>query len=206
MTQFVQVYDRKKLEAALGDTDEDHGYMGPEDERPPKPNREPENEIWARNMRRILDSPLGDTRPVLLGTPEMAARLVEATRSMPHFAEVTGIVARAIGLSALTGRPLTLPKILLLAPPGIGKTHYMGAVARAVGTKFIPIAMNATSDRWQLSGLSSFWRYAKLGKLAKGLLECPTASPLFAFDELARSAYRLPHDHAWPKLRSVPRR
>jgi len=77
--------------------------------------------------------------------------------------------------------------ILLLAPPGVGITFYMGSIARAIGTTFIPIAMNSTSDRWRLSGLSSVFKYAKIGKLAKGLLECPTSSPLFAFDELDKA-------------------
>jgi len=77
--------------------------------------------------------------------------------------------------------------ILLLAPPGVGITFYMGSIARAIGTTFIPIAMNSTSDRWRLSGLSSVFKYVKIGKLAKGLLECPTASPLFTFDELDKA-------------------
>ncbi|MGD0635960.1 MAG: AAA family ATPase [Beijerinckiaceae bacterium] len=77
--------------------------------------------------------------------------------------------------------------ILLLTPPGVGKTFYMGSIARAIGTAFIPISTNFTSDRWRLSGLSSVFKYVKIGKLAKGLLECPTASPLFTFDELDKA-------------------
>jgi ATP-dependent Lon protease len=62
--------------------------------------------------------------------------------------------------------------------------------------------MNATSDRFQLSGLSSFWRHSRMGKLAKGLLECPTASPLFAFDELDK-ATRISGDNVVDVLLSV---
>jgi len=125
---------------------------------------------------------------VLMGTPEMAARLVAETAAMPHFAVITGIIERAIRLSSETGRPLLIPTILALAPPGAGKTFYTKTVARVINTTCIPIAMNGTSDRGQLGGLSSAWRGAKMGKLARGLLlDCPAASPLYLLDELDKS-------------------
>ena len=76
------------------------------------------------------------------------------TAAMPHFAIVTGIIERAIRLSSETGRPLLIPTILALAPPGVGKTFYTKTIARVINTTCIPIAMNGTSDRRQLGGLS----------------------------------------------------
>jgi ATP-dependent Lon protease len=63
-----------------------------------------------------------------------------------------------------------IPKILAFAPPGVGRTFYTKTVARILGTTVVSIAMNATSDRGQIGGLSASWRGAKMGKLAKGLL------------------------------------
>lgn len=189
MSDHVRIYDRQAFEDALGE-DVDDGFRGPEDERPRAANieRTSEGEMWARCMRKILASPYGDTRPVLMGTPEMAARLVAETAAMPHFAVITGIIERAIRLSSETGRPLLIPTILALAPPGAGKTFYTKTVARVINTTCIPIAMNGTSDRRQLGGLSSAWRGAKMGKLARGLLlDCPAASPLYLLDELDKS-------------------
>ena len=187
MTPTVQIYDRHAFEEALG---EDDGFRGPLDEYPPPVNieRTTEGEIWARTMRKILASPYGNTRPVLVGTPEMAAQLLAETAVMPHFGVITGILERAIRLSATTGRPLHIPKILALGPPGVGKTFYTKTVARVLDTACVPIAMNGTSDRGQLGGLSTAWRGAKIGKLAKGLLlGCPTASPLYLLDELDKA-------------------
>ena len=115
----------------------------------------------------------------------MAARLVAATASMKHFDAVTGIVERAVLQSAFTGRPLRMPPILMVSPPGLGKTFYCRALAEALRTTCIPIAINGTSDRGKLGGLSPVWRGAKTGKIAQGLLvDSATAAPLYLLDEI----------------------
>ena len=68
---------------------------------------------------------------------------------------------------------------------GVGKTFYCRAVAQAMSTTCVPIAINGTSDRGALGGLSAVWRGAKMGKIARGLLiDSVTAAPLFLLDEL----------------------
>ncbi len=115
----------------------------------------------------------------------MASRLLAATSAMRHFDAVTGIIERAVRQSDFTGRPLWMPPILMVSPPGLGKTHFCRLVAKALGTTCIPIAINGTSDRGRLGGLSPLWRGAKMGKIAHGLLvESETAAPLFLLDEI----------------------
>ncbi len=181
---MVWIYDPAALRAAIGE-EADDGYVGPEDERPAPPPRTSEEEIRARAIHRILDDPRGATRPALHGDAAMAARLLDAVASMPHFAAVTGIIHRAVVQSALTGRPARFPPLLMVSLPGVGKTYYCRRVAEALGTTCVPIAVNGTSDRGQLGGLSPLWRGAKIGKIARGLLvDSTTAAPLYLLDEI----------------------
>ena len=182
----IHLYDPAALRGAIGDEVEDDGFFGPEDERPlGPPPRSTEEEVRARRLRRILRDPRGATRPSLHGTPAMAARLRTATATLPHFSAVTGIVERAALQSAYTGRPLAMPPILMVSEHGLGKTHYCRKVAEALRTTCIPIAINGTSDRGGLGGLSPAWRGSKLGRIAHGLLvESATAAPLYLLDEI----------------------
>ena len=180
----VRLYDPALFRKAVGE-DADDAFLGPEDERPALPSLTIEEEVRARRLRRILQDPRGPDRPALNGSPAMAARLVSATASMKHFDAVTGIVERSVRQSAFTGRPLRMPPVLMVSPPGLGKTYYCRQVAQALRTTCIPIAINGTSDRGRLGGLSPLWRGADMGKIAKGLLVASaTAAPLFLLDEI----------------------
>ncbi|WP_158807820.1 AAA family ATPase [Beijerinckia sp. L45] len=118
----------------------------------------------------------------------MMTRLEIVSEASPHFAKVTSIISRAVFSSIVTECPLSFPPILLLSPPGIGKTFYCRSLAQALGTTCVPISINGTSDRGQLGGLTPLWRGAKLGRIAQAILiDSMTASPLFLLDELDKS-------------------
>ena len=183
----VRLYDPAALRRTIGEEDEDDDFVGPEDERPPSepPPRNTEEEVRAHRLRRILRDPRGAARPSLHGTPATVSRLKTATASMRHFSAVTGIIERAVLQSIITGRPLAMPPILMVSEPGLGKTFYCRAVAEALCTTCVPIAINGTSDRGGLGGLSSAWRGSKPGKIANGLLvESVTAAPIYLLDEI----------------------
>ena len=183
----IWLYDPAALRRAIGDDEDDDGFVGPEDEQSPSAPlpRNTEEEVRAHRLRRILRDPRGATRPSLHGTQATIARLEAATASMRHFSAVTGIVERAVLQSAATGRPLAMPPILMVSEPGLGKTFYCRMVAQALRTTCIPISIAGTSDRGGLGGLSPVWRGAKPGKIANGLLvESATAAPIYLLDEI----------------------
>ncbi len=184
----VRVFDPDALRAAIEEEEcPDDGYLGPEDERPPPspPSRSTEEDVRARRLHKILADPRGPYRPALHGTWAAAERLSGVTGSMLHFSAVTGVVERSVRQSAYTGRPLSLPPILMVSAPGLGKSFYCRALAEALRTTCVPIAINGTSDRGALGGLSLSWRGAKMGKIAAGLLiHSVTAAPIFLLDEI----------------------
>jgi ATP-dependent Lon protease len=193
---MIEIYDADAMRAAVGDGDARpawHEIVDPDDVilAPPAQNRSTEDEVRARCLRRILSDPRGNARPGLTGSMAMARRIAAATATMAHFTEVTGIVERAVATSSRSGtasgarRPVVFPPILIVSPPGLGKGFYCRALAAAMSTTCVPIAMNAARDDGQLGGLSPAWRGARMGKFAKGLLiDSRTASPLFLLDEI----------------------
>ena len=182
----VRVFDPAAFRAALDEDDAPDDYMGPENERPvaQKRVRTFEDEVWARVVRKIVDDPCEGWRDVLVGDEAMVARLAKAAETAPHFAAVTDLIMRAVIASALTGERVRFPPVLMLSEPGVGKTHYAASIARAMGIRSVPLSLNVTSDRGQLSGLSSAWRGAKMGRFANTVLEGESASPLFLLDEI----------------------
>ena len=188
----VRIYDPDALRAAIEEEDcWDESYLGPEEDRPPPSpqSRSTEEDVRAHRLKKILADPRGPYGPALHGTWAAAERLVEATASMRHFSAVTGIVERSVRQSAYTGRPLALPPILMVSPPGLGKTFYCRTLAEALRTTCVSIGINLTSDRGALGGLSSSWRGAKMGKIAAGLLvHSITAAPIFLLDEIDKPA------------------
>ena len=184
--RIFRVFDPAAFRAALDEDDAAADYMGPEAERPVAHQRlrTSEDEVWARVVCRIAADPCEGWRDVLVGDEAMVARLTKAAETSPHFAAVTDLILRAVIASALTGERVRFPPVLMLSEPGVGKTHYAASIARAMGICSVPLALNATSDRGQLSGLSSAWRGAKMGRFAKTVIEGDSASPLFLLDEI----------------------
>ena len=197
----VRIYDPDALLAAIDE--EGDGYVGPEDEKS-GPQRSSEDEVRARLIKKILADHRGAYRPALHGTWAAAARLITATASMEHFSAVTGVVIRAVRQSAFTGRPIVLPPILMVSEPGLGKSFYCRTIAEALRTTCVPIAINGTSDRGALGGLSLSWRGARMGKLAGGLLvHSRTAAPLFLLDEIDKPPQLVTGEHTLDVLLSA---
>lgn len=104
----------------------------------------------------------------------------------PHFAEVISFYKAQFRLNLLTGRDY-IPPVLLLGPPGIGKTVFAKEFAKALATGYTFIDMASSSASWTLSGLTSSWNGAKPGKLVTAMVDSPTASPIVLLDEIEKS-------------------
>ena len=95
------------------------------------------------------------------GLPEMAALYEQ----LPNFADALDDVRRHVALSQDSRDGLEVTPMLLLGPPGIGKTHFARKLADLLGTGMSLVPMSSMTAGWLLSGASSQWKGARPGKV-----------------------------------------
>ena len=151
----------------------------------PQPSLSNEEQLRLDKLRWLADDERGPLRPLLFGSQVIRDRLAQARLACPNFATVVDLIDRAVALSIVTGTALAIPPILLLGPPGIGKTHASKAIAAALGTAVQAISCATNSDCQQLvCGHPTSWRGARMGVVNEALLGADTAQPVLLLDEI----------------------
>jgi ATP-dependent Lon protease len=108
----------------------------------------------------------------------------------PHLARFFDVIIPSLGAARQTGRPLALPPILLLGPPGVGKTHIARELAKAIGMPALSISMPNQSTTNVFAGRDMSWKSPAIGMVARTLITEKSAPPLFILDEIDKSAGR----------------
>lgn len=124
------------------------------------------------------------------GVPDMAALYEE----LPNFGEVLDDVRRHVALAQDAADGIEITPMLLLGPPGIGKTHFAKKLSGLLGTGMNLVPMSSMTAGWLLSGSSSQWRGAKPGKVFEALVDGPYANPVIVVDEIDKAASDAQYD------------
>ena len=107
---------------------------------------------------------------------------------LPNFSDVLEDIRKHIALCIGSDDAVELPPMLLLGPPGIGKTHFARRLAHLLGTGFGFVPMSSLTAGWVLSGASSQWKNAKPGKVFDTFLNGDYANPVIVVDELDKAS------------------
>jgi len=118
---------------------------------------------------------------------------------LPNFHEVLDDLRRQLALCADSRDALEITPMLLLGPPGVGKTHFAREVAQLLGTGLGFVSMSSMTAGWVLSGSSSQWKGARPGKVFETLVDGQYANPVMVVDEIDKSG----GEHAYDPLGSL---
>jgi len=113
---------------------------------------------------------------------------------LPNFQEVLDDVRRQIALCADSGDALELTPLLLLGPPGVGKTHFARQLSQLLGTGMAFVSMSSLTAGWVLSGASSQWKGARPGKVFEALVDGDYANPVMVIDEIDKAGGEATYD------------
>ena len=103
----------------------------------------------------------------------------------PNFSKTIDWLASQLSLSLLGHRPIVrLPPVLLLGPPGIGKTLFVGRLAEVLDLDWTEVACPSITASWVLTGNDPSWHEARPGRVARLLQEARHANPLMLLDEI----------------------
>jgi ATP-dependent Lon protease len=115
---------------------------------------------------------------------------------LPNFHDVLDDLRRQLALCHDSRDALEITPMLLLGPPGVGKTHFAREVAQLLGTGLGFISMSSLTAGWVLSGASSQWKGARPGKVFETLVDGQYANPVMVVDEIDKAR----GEHAYDPL------
>ncbi|EHR69991.1 ATP-dependent Lon protase [Burkholderiales bacterium JOSHI_001] len=174
IAQMRRVYRTDEVERRLG-------------KLPPK-----EHETLRATYERMLEKGPERFQVKPSGLPAMEHLYDE----LPNFHAVLDDVKRQLALCEDSRDALEITPLLLLGPPGVGKTHFAREMAQLLGTGMGFVSMSSLTAGWVLSGASSQWKGARPGKVFETLVEGTYANPVMVIDEIDKAR----GEHAYDPL------
>lgn len=106
---------------------------------------------------------------------------------MPNFVKPLRIVRNALAMAEATGKPVRIPPLLLLGPPGVGKTYFSQSLAEMLHAPHVTISFDQPSAGSQLRGSDKFWGNTESGVLFNRICLGTHANPVILLDEIDKA-------------------
>lgn len=92
------------------------------------------------------------------------------------------------------------PPLMLIGPPGCGKTHLMTRFAKLIGLPSVRMDMSSSLEPWPIAGGAYGWRNAQPGIAVKTIRDSGYANPMIFLDEIEKAAQSRDHGGALNSL------
>lgn len=138
-----------------------------------------------------MDALRGCRQGVELRGPDTVHRLDEVAAALTEEMAWMASAIEPIWLDARTriaqGHAYGHRPILLVGPPGIGKTHMLRRLAELAGTPFVGVDVAASTEGFSLAGVSRGWGSAVPGRPVSTVLETGCGNPTVFVDEIDKA-------------------
>ncbi len=145
---------------------------------------------WIRTwLDTVLELPWGTTSEDRLDIGEAARILDDDHEGLADVKEhvLEHLAVRKLraerGLAPVGGRGAG-SVLVLVGPPGVGKTSLGESVARALGRSFVRVSLGGVRDEAEIRGHRRTYVGAQPGRLARALREAGTMNPVILLDEV----------------------
>ncbi len=184
----IETYRRRIAEAAL--TDEARKAAEREVDRLERMSDSSPEQGWVRTwLDTVLDLPWGTSSPDILDVTE-ARRVLDADhhglddvkdRIVEYLAVRHLRVSRGLAPTSGKGSGAIL---VLVGPPGVGKTSLGESVARALGRSFARVSLGGIRDEAEIRGHRRTYVGAMPGRIVRAIREAKTMNPVIMLDEV----------------------
>lgn len=121
--------------------------------------------------------------------------LAQLALEMPNFAHVVEFYqGQAALLRMNSDTAARFPPVLLLGPPGVGKTMFACRLAELIGSPMRILPMASQTAGWIVAGLDRSWSTSRPGLVFLTLLASRVANPVLVADELDKAAVDAKYD------------
>lgn len=145
----------------------------------------PEYTVSHTYVNWLLDLPWGTCTQTKVDLATARKTLEEEHHGLD---KVKRRVLEFLAVYALKGE-LKGPIMLLVGPPGVGKTSLGQSIARALGRKFHRIALGGVRDESEIRGHRRTYIGSMPGKIADALKKCGSMDPVILLDEVDKLAH-----------------
>lgn len=146
-----------------------------------------EVEKWSKMLSDfVIKDQKSYQKPLALGQAAYDA-LPQLRLHFPHFGHVIDALEDHLSLSMVGDSAFSLPPLLLVGPPGTGKTFFFQQLSLAVQTGYSVLNVESIAGGFALVGLETAYSTAAPGILFETLLQeqgLATANPILLLDEI----------------------
>lgn len=156
------------------------------------------NKQDRRSALRLLLTALLEEKnylPVALASKKLIQNIEKLKTKFPNFEVVIDRCVKSLALAMLQ-RPaiISVPALLLVGPPGIGKTRFLTELAAVLKVDFYKTDFASTSAGFILAGASTIWAEGKPGVITDSLRKSNTANFIMLLDEIDKVSGDSKHD------------
>lgn len=127
-------------------------------------------------------------KPIRMVSNEIIQAVQTLKSKFVNFSDVIDAISKELLLANVAKQcPLRLSPILLVGPPGVGKTFFLNCLAKVFSVPYSQVDMGSVSAGFVLSGNSSSWAEGKTGHVTDTLRASDVANPIVLLDELDKA-------------------